>query len=151
AASTTSTSASFDFTSSPTGATFECALDGAAFAGCSAPQAFSGLVLGTHTFQVRAVNAFGTDPSPAAYTWAIGVVAATAITSSLAASTTSTSASFDFTSSPTGATFECALDGAPFAACTTPQAFSGLVLGTHTFQVRAVNAFGTDPSPASYT
>src|SRR5262249_61770690 len=120
AASTTSTSASFDFTSSPTGATFECALDGAPFAACTTPQAFSSLVLGNHTFQVRAVNAFGTDASPASYTWAIGVVADTTITSSPAPSTTSTSASFSFTSTPTGATFECALDGAAFAACTTP-------------------------------
>src|SRR6185436_2127340 len=111
-----STSASFDFASSPAGATFECALDGSAFAACSSPQTYAALTAGSHTFQVRAVNAFGTDASPAAFTWTIGSLPDTTISSSPAASTTSTSASFTFTSTPSGATFECALDGGAFAA-----------------------------------
>ena len=74
----------------------------------------------------------------------------TTITGSPAASTTSTSASFTFTSTPTGATFECALDGAAFAACVTPQAYTALALGNHTFSVRAINAAGTDATPATF-
>jgi hypothetical protein len=67
--------------------------------------------------------------------------------------TKSTEASFSFTATPSsGASFECKLDGAPdFTACTSPQGYTELGEGTHTFAVRAVNSAGTDPTPASYT
>ncbi len=51
--------------------TFNCSLDAAAFAACTSPQTYSGLTNGSHTFQVRAVDAAGNvDPTPATYTWA---------------------------------------------------------------------------------
>src|SRR5262249_19856628 len=148
--STTSTSASFSFTSTPTGGTFECALDGAAFASCTSPKTYSALALGSHTFQGRAVNAFGTDGTPASFTWPIGTARDTTITSGPATPPLNTAATFTFTSSPSGASFECALDAGSFAACTSPQTYVALALGNHTFQARAVNAFGPDATPAAY-
>jgi len=57
---------------------------------------------------------------------------------------------FDGTDDVDVASFECSLDGASFSACTTPQGFTTLALGSHTFQVRAIDTSGnTDPTPAS--
>jgi hypothetical protein len=60
------------------------------------------------------------------------------ITSGPANPTNVTSATFAFTDSAPGATFQCALDGSAFAACTSPKSYPGpLANGTHTFSVRA--------------
>jgi hypothetical protein len=58
-------------------------------------------------------------------------------------------ASFTFGATEAGSTFECSLDGAPFASCFSPRSYSGLAPGAHTFEVRAVDAAGNrDLSPA---
>ena len=50
---------------------------------------------------------------------------------------------------PEDATFECALDSVDFTPCTSPYDSPALDSGDHVFLVRASNAFGTDPTPAS--
>ncbi|MFL5928845.1 MAG: DNRLRE domain-containing protein [Gaiellaceae bacterium] len=69
---TSTTSASFGFTSDTYGSTFECSLDNVAFTACSSPQRYSALAVGSHTFAVRATSPGGTvDPTPAARSWTI--------------------------------------------------------------------------------
>ncbi len=61
----------------------------------------------------------------------------------------SAKARFAFLSDEVGATFQCQLDGRPFAACKSPQAYAGLRPGEHVFRVRAVDRAGNvDASPA---
>jgi PKD repeat protein len=61
--------------------------------------------------------------------------------------TTKRKATFSF-SSEDGASFECALDEADFAACTSPAKVKHLKPGKHSFAVRAIDAAGNpDPTP----
>ena len=54
-----------------------------------------------------------------------------------------------FSSEP-GATFECKLDGAAYASCTSPASYTDLTNGAHDFAVRATDAAGNvDPTPAT--
>jgi subtilisin-like proprotein convertase family protein len=72
---TTSTTAQFTFGSDDAGATFECRLDGAAFAPCPASMSFGGLALGSHTVSARAIDGSdNTDATPASYTWEVQAV-----------------------------------------------------------------------------
>lgn len=54
------------------GATYECRMDGAAFAPCASPFTAPVLASGPHAFQVRAINARGIgDPTPAGVDFAV--------------------------------------------------------------------------------
>jgi Big-like domain-containing protein/malectin (di-glucose binding ER protein) len=66
--------------------------------------------------------------------------------------TTATNASFTFNSSETPLAHECRIDAGTFAACTSPKDYTGLAAGSHTFDVRAIDAAGNaDATPPSYT
>ncbi|HEV3375764.1 MAG TPA: Ig-like domain-containing protein [Thermoleophilaceae bacterium] len=140
--------------SSEAGASFHCRVDAAAFAACSSPLTTGALSDGAHTFEVRATDAAGnTDASPASRAITVDTAAPqTTITTAPPATTSSTSAEFGVNSNDSGATFECSLDGAAFATCTSPRIYSGLAVGTHQFGVRARDAAGNlDASPATHS
>lgn len=62
----------------------------------------------------------------------------------------SSSATFTFDTNNTGdADFQCQLDGGPFLPCTSPETYSRLQNGSHTFAVRSAVAGGFDATPAS--
>jgi hypothetical protein len=63
-------SATLAFGASESGATFECQLDGGAWAACTSPKTYTGLALGQHTASVRATDAAGNvDSSPDSASW----------------------------------------------------------------------------------
>jgi hypothetical protein len=119
-------------------------------AGGSWSMPLTGLADGTHSFTAIATDAAG-NPSPASAAHTVTVDTTppeTTVNAGPNGPVGSSSASFAFSSSEPGSTFACSLDGAPFSACTSPQAYSGLGEGGHTFQVRATDAAAnTDTSP----
>ncbi len=154
---TSSTSATFSFTSTePTGATFLCSLDNADYTICTSGISYSGLLPGSHIFRVSAVDAAGNvDQSPASHNWTINAPDTTppetTIASKPSSVTNKTNATFTFASSEAGSTFVCSLDGGTFTACISPQNYTGLANGNHSFQVQASDSAGNpDQSPASY-
>ena len=75
----------------------------------------------------------------------------TTVTSAPIGVVSSRAASISFTSEA-GARFECALDAAAYAACTSPVSYAALADGAHTVSVRAIDAAGNvDASPAVAT
>ena len=144
-----STSATFEFAANEP-ATFECSLDAAQFAHCSSPTSYSGVADGSHTFLVRAIDAAGnTDPTPAEQSWTVDTTPPETTITSDPGTTTSTSATFEFTANEPVWSFECSLDTAQFAHCSSPTSYTGLSGGSHTFRVYAIDvAFNTDPTPA---
>jgi len=138
---TKSTGTTFDF-SSEGGAAFECSLDGEDFYACLPPENVTGLADGAHSFAVRATDRAGNVGAPRTFHWTVDTTAPDSVFEDRpAAATTTTSVQLVF-SSEAGAALECSLDGASFAACTSPVDLTGLADGEHTFGVRATDAAG---------
>src|SRR5205823_786950 len=102
----TSPNPAFNFASSETGSTFQCSLNGGAFAGCTPGKQFGpALANGTYTFAVIATDASGQSSVPVQGTFTIAApLPDTVIDSGPPASGTSRTASFSFHSTKPGST-----------------------------------------------
>ena len=149
----TSSDATFTFESTDPSATFGCSLDDGEFTDCASPKTYSNLSEGSHTFRVRAVDASGNpDPTPVTRTWRVDTPSETTLTSGPEGVSRSSDATFTFESTDPNATFECLLDEEWFTGCASPKTYSKLFEGSHTFQVRDVDANGSvDLTPATRT
>jgi hypothetical protein len=144
------------FEASEAGATFECRVDGSSFASCSAPLSIPDAIPGPHAVEVRATDTAGNvDPTPALRSWTTMDADPTAPdTTILSAPNARIAGPVDvtFQSSKAFGTFECKIDTGAFARCSSPLHIESPALGTHTVDVRAVDANGTpDPTPATTT
>ncbi len=119
------------------------------------------LAEGTYTAQASQSDTAGNTGSSSANTFVVDTTAPdSTILTTPANPTNSTSATFTFnaTDPPSGGVAsgvnhtECQLDGGLWVTCTSPQNYTGLAEGSHTFKVRAVdNAANVESTPASYT
>src|SRR3954452_23720532 len=159
---TSDNSPTFAFTATEANSVFECRVDSGAWADCTSPWTTAAFSDGAHSAAVRATDVAGnTDASPATRAFTVDTSTPppadttapdTTITSGQTGTTSATTASFAFTSSETGSTFQCKLDAGAWATCTSPKAYSGLTTGSHTFSVRATDAAAnTDSTPATQT
>lgn len=98
---------------------------------------------GRHTLTVYARNAAGDASATSSSTFTVDATtpAGPAVTGGPQGTTTDTTAPFEFGGEP-GASFACSLDGAAFAPCTSPQTYTRLPAGPHTFRVRQTDASG---------
>jgi len=116
----------------------------------------SPLSTGDHTVRVSATDAAGNAGPTAEATFTVGggvdtTAPDTLIDSGPSSPTELADADFFFSSTEAGSTFECSLDGAAYAACSSPVTLTALAAGSHTFRVRATDDAGnTDPTPAVF-
>lgn len=168
-----SPTASFSYHSNEAGSTFECALDGAAFASCPAAGiSYTGLANGPHSFQVRAIDpSSNVDPTPAGYSFSVGIPVSapapsppqpqlsprpvmapqTILSTQPAAKTHDRTPTFRFHSNSAGASFECSADKQPFKPCRSPFTTKQLKPGRHTVSIRAVVAGVADQTPDKFS
>ena len=143
------------------GLNYECSLDGEGYKPCDkvddrfATQTYAGLSHGEHTFRARAVDGGGNaDQTPASRTWTVdSTPPETTITANPPSVSDASPAVFSFASGGEAdfEGFECSLDGAPFAGCSSPKEYAGLADGNHVFRVRSADALGNrDATPAEY-
>jgi hypothetical protein len=169
-----SSTASFTYESSESGSSFECKLDGGAFAACPiVGVTYTGLANGPHAFLVRAIDASSNvDPTPAGYSFDVevstppppGSIAAppmpvvsqpapvvpdTRITAKPRRRTRDRTPTLRFRSDVGGARFQCSVDRARFKLCRSPFTTRKLPPGRHRIRVRAIAAGAADPTPAT--
>ncbi len=132
-----------------TGSSAECRVDGGMWSPCSEPAVtLTGLVAGTHVFEVRGRDVLGNvDATPAQVVFVVDLTSAVVQLASWPDNPSPRGgARFAFAADDVVAGFECALvpegaDDAAIAAarvsCTSPYEVTGLSNGAYTFHVRA--------------
>ncbi|MGC1850804.1 MAG: N,N-dimethylformamidase beta subunit family domain-containing protein, partial [Solirubrobacterales bacterium] len=111
----------------------------------------------TTSFRATAASGAGTSACSAPIVYVEDSNAPeTQIDTKPAAIANSTTANFAFSGSDPGgsgiASFECRRDGGAWSACTSPQEYTGLAEGNHSFEVKAIDKAGnTDSTPATYS
>jgi hypothetical protein len=135
--------------SSAGASSFTCQLDGAALPCGPGADGTASVTLpaqkdGSHTLKVKATKNTNVSLDDAVATFVIDTVAPVATVTSgpgEGALQAVNAETFHFTANE-GGSFECALDGAAFAACESGMRLERLSAGVHRFEVRALDAAG---------
>lgn len=143
------------FSSNEPGATFECRADAGSWTPCVSPYDFPALADGERTVEVRALDAFSADATPATRTFTVDTTAPDTVIDSGPANGNYDDGTyqFEFHSTDSGATLECRVTGTGWLPCNTGVFNGTLGLNTElTFDVRSTDAVGNvDSTPATRT
>ena len=166
AAVTNSASATFAFTGSdsltPTNQlVFMVQLDSSGFSTATSPVSYTNLTAGSHTFEVESIDQAGNVSTVASFAWIIDTTPPNvSITQEPASFSNTTSTTFAFTGSDNVTpanqlVFQVQLDNSGFATATSPVTYTSLAVGSHTFQVEAIDQAATSaqsrPTPGPST
>jgi hypothetical protein len=151
--------ASFSFSGTAGGmalTSYECSVDGGAYAACTSPKAYTNVADGSHSFSVRGTSAANVLSSPVTANWQVdtGAPITPVISSNITSPTKLKALALVFSSSDTGSMikeFQCSLDQAAFTVCTSPRNVSALADGNHSFRVKAIDNAGNESVIGSYT
>jgi alpha-tubulin suppressor-like RCC1 family protein len=137
---------------------YECSLDNqTSYQTCTSPVTYPSLVMGSHTFRVRGKNAAGTFSAPATFAWTIDFTPPSnpEVLSNITNPTKTTSISLTFSASDVGSTvasYKCKIDtGSWVDNCPSPQNYSSLATGSHTFSVQAIDQAGNVSNTVDYS
>lgn len=157
AALTGSGDATLGFSANDTGSGVDrlmCQLDQQGYQVCVSPKQYTGLNQGAHSFDVYAIDKAGNRSTTASAAWTVDMTAPSIrFTQTPPVAANSAQAVFGFDGSKNGSPitrFECRLDSAAFAACTSPLTLTGLSQGTHAFEFRGIDSLGNVSSPLRY-
>ena len=147
-----SSTATFAFNSPDATATFQCSLNGSPVQPCTSPVVYSGLADATRTLLIQAVDPAGNiDVQAQPIAWTVDTTPPDTVLANPGNVVGKRFPVFTFTATEAGSTFQCALNNAPFAACTSPDLVDVMGSGRQKFSVRAVDGAGNvDPTPAVY-
>ena len=142
----------FSFGSDQEDTQFTCKLDGERLPKCGSPYTADLLDEGDHAFSVLArSNGHTPDGTPAEQEFTVDATPpVTTIIGGPTGLTNDSTPGFSFRSNEGGSTFQCKVDSAAFAPCTSPKVTGQLADGNHTFYVRATDAaHNVDATPAA--
>lgn len=139
--------------SKETGIHYECRYVPAGWEPCDADYRPGPLADRTYELEVRAVDVFGADETPAKRTFTVDTVAPNTVISAGPKKVTSDNHPvFELRASEPGSRLQCRLDDGAWFACASPYKSDALADGDHRFEARAIDAAGNpDPTPAVWT
>jgi large repetitive protein len=142
---TSARQATFAFGAAKPSVTFECRVDGGAWAACASPATYPGIGDGAHTFSVRARDRYGiVDPAPPVRAWTVDTAPPDTSAVAILPSAVQPIATVTFSANDPGARFQCSTDGGAWQPCASPLS----VPGPHQLSLRAVDGAGNvDPTP----
>lgn len=148
---TSDTTPSFNLSGAAQGDKYECKTDSGSFAVSTAVYTTAALADGSHTVTCHLVDAAGNVGPSASASVTIAAAAPGSVTITGPATTSDTTPTVTITTSATGGSIKCSLDGGGFQTVTSPWTLPTLSEGSHTVTCHYVSATNVNGPDSTYT